>query len=43
MSINSERDGPPSLLDHLTWLLRNLYSSQEQQLELDMEQQTGSK
>ena len=43
MSINSERDGPPSLLDDLTCLLRNLYSSQEQQLELDMEQQTGSK
>ena len=31
------------LPDHLTYLLRNLYSSQEQQLELDMEQQTGSK
>ena len=29
--------------DHLTCLLRNLYSGQEQQLELDMEQQTGSK
>ena len=29
--------------DHLTWLLRNLYASQKQQLELDMEQQTGSK
>ena len=29
--------------DHLTCLLRNLYASQEQQLELDMEQQTGSK
>ena len=29
--------------DHLTYLLRNLYASQEQQLELDMEQQTGSK
>ena len=28
--------------DHLTCLLRNLYASQEQQLELDMEQQTGS-
>ena len=28
--------------DHLTWLLRNLYAGQEQ-LELDMEQQTGSK
>ena len=29
--------------DHLTCLLRNLYTGQEQQLELDMEQQTGSK
>ena len=29
--------------DHLTSLLRNLYASQEEQLELDMEQQTGSK
>ena len=29
--------------DRLTCLLRNLYAAQEQQLELDMEQQTGSK
>ena len=29
--------------DHLTCLLRNLYADQEQQMELDMEQQTGSK
>ena len=29
--------------DHLTCLLRNLYTGQEQQLETDMEQQTGSK
>ena len=29
--------------DHLTCLLRNLYAGQEQQLEPDMEQQTGSK
>ena len=29
--------------DHLTWLLRNLYQVRKQQLELDMEQQTGSK
>ena len=29
--------------DHLNCLLRNLYASQKQQLELDMEQQTGSK
>ena len=29
--------------DHLTFLLRNLYAGQEEQLELDMEQQTGSK
>ena len=28
---------------HLTCLLRNLYADQEQQLERDMEQQTGSK
>ena len=37
---NSERDGntrPPDLP------LENLYTGQEQQLELDMEQQTGSK
>ena len=29
--------------DHLTCQLRNLYAGQEAQLELDMEQQTGSK
>ena len=29
--------------DHLTCLLRHLYAGQEQQLELDMEYQTGSK
>ena len=29
--------------DHLTCLLRNLYADQEKQLELDMEQPTGSK
>ena len=29
--------------EHLICLLRNLYAGQEQQLELDMEQQTGSK
>ena len=29
--------------DHLTCLLRNLYAGQEEQLELDMEKQTGSK
>ena len=29
--------------DHLTCLLRNLYAGQKQQLELDREQQTGSK
>ena len=29
--------------DHLTCLLRNLYAGQEEQLELDMEQQTVSK
>ena len=29
--------------DHLICLLRNLYAGQEKQLELDMEQQTGSK
>ena len=28
---------------HLTCLLRNLYAGQEEQLELDMEQQTVSK
>ena len=29
--------------DHLTCLMRNLFAGQEQQLELDMEQQTGFK
>ena len=29
--------------DHLICLLRHLYAGQEQQLELDVEQQTGSK
>ena len=29
--------------DHLTFLLRNLMQVRKQQLELDMEQQTGSK
>ena len=29
--------------DHLTCFLRNLYAGQEAKLELDMEQQTGSK
>ena len=29
--------------DHLICLLRNLYAGQEEQLELDMEQKTGSK
>ena len=28
--------------DHLTCLLRNLYADKKQQLELDMEQRTGS-
>ena len=31
------------IADHLTSLLRNLYQVKKQQLELDMEQQTGSK
>ena len=31
------------LPDHLTCLLRNQYAVKKQQLELDMEQQTGSK
>ena len=29
--------------DHLTYLLINLFAGEKQQLELDMEQQTGSK
>jgi len=29
--------------DYLTCFLRNLYAAQKQQLELDREQQTGSK
>ena len=32
-----------AISDHLTCLLRNLYEVRKQQLELDMEQQTGSK
>ena len=31
------------IADHLTCLLRDLYTVRKQQLELDMEQQTGSK
>ena len=31
------------LPDHLTCFLRNLYAGQKQQLELDIEQQIGSK
>ena len=31
------------IVNHITCLLRNLYVSQKQLLELDMEQQTGSK
>ena len=31
------------ILEHLTCLLRNLYAGQKATLELDMEQQTGSK
>ena len=31
------------ILDHLPCLLRNLYAGQEATVELDMEQQTGSK
>ena len=31
------------ILDHFTCPLRKLYAGQEQQLELDMEQLTGSK
>ena len=31
------------LPDHMTCLLRNLYAGKKQRLELDMEQQTGSK
>ena len=37
---NSSRDGNTR---HLTCLLRNLYAGQEQQLEPEMEQQTGSR
>ena len=31
------------ITDHLTCLLRNLYVGKQQQLEMDMDQQTGSK
>ena len=37
---NSSRDGIP---DHLTCLLRNLLQVRKEQLELDVEQQSGSK
>ena len=37
---NSSRDGTT---DYLTFLVRNLYAGQKQQLELDMEKQTGFK
>ena len=37
---NSERDGNTT---RPTCLLRNLYAGQEQQLELDVEQRTGSR
>ena len=29
--------------NHMIYLLRNIYAGQDKQLELDMEQQTGSK
>ena len=35
--------GEMGIPDHLTCLLRNLCAGQEEQLELDMEQQTSSK
>ena len=31
------------MTEHVTCLMRNLYAGQQQQLELNMEQQTGSK
>ena len=40
---NSSREFLKGIPDHLTCLLRNLYEVKKQQLELDMEQQTGSK
>ena len=31
------------ITDHITCILRNLYTGQEAQIEVDMEQKTGSK
>ena len=42
-SLSFDRLVNNKLPDHLTCLLRNLYEVRKQQLELDMEQQTGSK
>ena len=39
---SEEAEGIPFNSSH-DWLLRNLYAGQEAQLELDMDQQTGSK
>ena len=43
ITTNWKRLHETEIPDHLTCLLRNLYAGQEQQLELDMEQQTVSR
>ena len=43
ITINWKNLKEMEMLDHLTCLLRNLMQVRKQQLELDMEQQTGSK
>ena len=43
ITINWKILKPMGIPEYLACLLRNLYAGQEQQLELDMEQQTGSK
>ena len=43
LTINCGKFWEMGIPDHLTCLLRNLYAGKKQQLELDMEQHTGSK
>ena len=43
ITINCGKFRKMGIPDHLTCLLRNLYAGRKQQLELDMEQQIGSK
>ena len=43
ITANYRKSSEMGVPDHLTCILRNLYAVRKQQLELDMEQQTGSK